>query len=100
MIDVAIAVTPLGTDSTSISDYVAESEKVLNKYPNISHKMNGMDTEIEFNDINQAFDVLKEMHLAQIQKGAQRVTTNIRIDDRRDRNNTLNDKVSSVESKM
>lgn len=100
MIDVAIAITPVGTDSTSISDYVAESEKVLSKYPSINHKINGMDTEIEFNDINQAFDVLKEMHLAQIQKGAQRVSTNIRIDDRRDINNTLDDKVSSVESKM
>ena len=100
MIDVEVSITPIGTGSTSLSDYIAESEKVLNKYPHLSHKLTGMATEIEGKDIDEIFSAIKEMHLAQINKGVNRVQTSIRIDDRRDKQSTLSDKVASVKSKV
>ena len=100
MIDVQVSVIPIGTDSTSISNYVAESEKVLNKYPNLRHKLTAMSTEIEGNDIDEILSAVKEMHAAQLDKGVKRVQTSLRIDERRDKESTLSQKVASVKSKM
>jgi len=100
MINVEIAVVPVGTSSTSISDFVAESEKALGKYPDLSYKITAMSTEIEGKNIEEIFEVLKQMHLAQINKGASRVQTSIRIDDRRDKENTMSEKVASVRAKI
>jgi uncharacterized protein (TIGR00106 family) len=100
MIDVEIAVTPLGTDSTSLSKFIAQSEKALQKHPNLSYKITGMATEIEGENIDEIFQTLKEMHLAQINQGLKRVQTSIKIDDRRDKQCTLSEKVASVKSKL
>lgn len=100
MIDVEVAIIPIGTGSTSISEYIAESEKILQKHPKLNYVITSMATEIEGNDVNEIFDTLKEMHLAQINKGANRVETSIRIDDRRDKESTLSDKIESIQAKI
>lgn len=100
MIVAEIAVVPVGTGSSSISDYIAKSERVLKKHPNLNYKLTAMSTEIESKNIDEIFEVLKEMHLAQLNNGAVRVNTTIRIDDRRDKDNTLSEKVCSVKSKL
>jgi uncharacterized protein (TIGR00106 family) len=100
MIDVEISVIPVGTGSTSTSDFIAQSEKALLKHPALSYKITGMSTEIEGENIDDIFNALKDMHLAQIQQGANRVQTSIRIDDRRDKQCTLSEKVASVKAKF
>ncbi|EKE03621.1 MAG: protein of unknown function DUF77 [uncultured bacterium] len=100
MITAEIAVVPVGTGSTSYSDYIAKSEKVLDKYPDLSHKITAMSTEIEGKNLNEIFEALKEMHEAQITNGAARVQTTIRIDDRRDKECSMSEKVASVKSKI
>jgi uncharacterized protein (TIGR00106 family) len=59
-----------------------------------------MSTEIEGENIDDIFNALKDMHLAQINKGAQRVTTSIRIDDRRDKKADMRKRVESVSGKL
>ncbi|OGI28150.1 MAG: hypothetical protein A2287_04045 [Candidatus Melainabacteria bacterium RIFOXYA12_FULL_32_12] len=100
MIEVEVAITPIGTGSTSTSDFIAESEKVLKKYPNLNHKLTAMATEIEGSDLNEVFEAIKEMHLSQFKKGAKRIDTTIVIDDRRDKNTNLSEMVESVFKKM
>ncbi len=100
MICAEVSIIPIGTNSTSVSDYIAESEKVLQNYTSIKYKLNAMSTEIEADNIDTLFEVLKEMHLAQIENGAQRVSTSVRIDDRRDKKITLSGKVKAVEAKL
>ncbi len=100
MICAEVSIIPIGTSSTSVSDYIAESEKVLQNYTNIKYKLNAMSTEIEADNIDILFDVLKDMHLAQIDNGAQRVSTSVRIDDRRDKDITLSSKVEAVKAKL
>ncbi len=80
---VDIEVTPLGTQTTTIKDYVIAAEEVLNRYPALKFEINPMSTTIE-GDLETIFHVLHEMHEAPFQKGAKRVLTSIRIDDRRD----------------
>jgi uncharacterized protein (TIGR00106 family) len=100
MINAEIAVVPIGTSSTSISEFISKSEKVLSKHPNVSYKITAMSTELESKNIDEIFEVLKEMHLAQINNGATRVDTTIRIDDRRDKESTMSEKVASVKTKF
>ncbi len=100
MICAEVSIIPIGTNSTSVSDYIAESEKVLKSYSNIKYKLNAMSTEIEADNIDTLFNVLKDMHMAQIDNGAQRVSTSVRIDDRRDKDITLSSKVEAVKAKL
>ncbi|OGI00260.1 MAG: hypothetical protein A2104_01760 [Candidatus Melainabacteria bacterium GWF2_32_7] len=100
MITAEIAVIPVGTSSTSMSDYVAKSEKVLDKHPDLRHKITAMSTEIEGKNLDEIFEVLKEMHEAQITNGALRVQTTIRIDDRRDKECSMSEKVASLKAKL
>ena len=100
MLDVEIAIDPIGTNTTSTSDYIAEAERVLKDQNNIDYKITGMSTEILGKDIDQIFDILKKMHKASFNKGTQRVSTSIRIDERRDKEFSLSDKVSSVQAKI
>lgn len=95
-----ITIIPIGTGSTSTSDFVAEADRILLKYPDVKNKLTAMGTELECSDIEKLFDVLREMHLASFHNGSQRIYTVIKIDDRRDRESTLNSKVASVEAKL
>lgn len=95
-----ITIIPIGTGSTSTSDFVVEAERILADYPEVTNKLTGMGTELECNDVEKLFDVLKEMHLAPFNRGSQRIYSIIKIDDRRDKESTLEEKIASVSGKM
>jgi len=100
MITAEISVVPIGTASTSVSDFVAEAEKVLKDYPQIKSKLTGMGTEIQCENSELLFEVLQKMHSAPFNKDAKRVYSVIKIDDRKDKNASLEDKINSVKSKI
>jgi len=78
-----IAIYPVGTDSTSISGYVAASEEILRNFPDVRCQINAMSTVLE-GDFRKIMQIIDQMHEAPFWQGAQRVITEIRIDDRRD----------------
>jgi uncharacterized protein (TIGR00106 family) len=45
-------------------------------------------------------EIVQELHEVPFQKGLQRVCTNVRIDDRRDKENTMERKLQSVQEKL
>lgn len=100
MIDAEVSIIPVGTGSTSVSEFVAESEKALKNLPNINYSLTGMGTQLEAQSIEEILMAVKEMHQAQVNKGAKRVYTILKIDDRKDKDNTLAQKVASVEAKL
>jgi len=100
MITAEIALIPVGTGSTSVSEYIAVAERVLKNYPNLEFKIRSMSTEICGEPLEDVFKAMLEMHQAVIAKGAKRVNTAIRIDDRRDKDTGIDEKIKSVESKM
>ncbi|MCX6640002.1 MAG: MTH1187 family thiamine-binding protein [bacterium] len=87
------------TSGTSVSEVVARCVKVLEKYPDLKWELTPMSTQIEA-PTSRLFEVLQEMHSAPFDLGVQRVYTVITIDDRRDKPTTLENKVSSVKSKL
>lgn len=99
MISAEITIIPIGTAKTSLSDYVAAAVSALDK-EGVKYTVSGMGTLIECNDADELFSAVKTAHEAVFLKGAERVATSINIDDRRDLEKSLNDKVSSVREKM
>lgn len=94
-----ITVAPLGTGDTSVSKYVAACHKVLAKEEGIKYQLTPMSTIIE-GDIDQLFEVAKKLHHVPFSEGAMRVSTSMKIDDRRDKETTIEGKLASVQSKL
>lgn len=96
---VAVSVTPIGTGETSVSRYVAAAEKVLREYPNLRYRLDPMFTTIE-GDLREIFECIIRMHDAVAAMGAGRISSVIKIDDRRDRTATMEDKIKAVEAQL
>ncbi|WP_051045252.1 MTH1187 family thiamine-binding protein [Halalkalibacterium ligniniphilum] len=97
---VDVTVIPIGTETPSVSSYVAEIQKVLKTYePSITYELTPMSTLIE-GELPVLFEVIQAIHEVPFKHGIQRVATNIRIDDRRDKNVTMKDKLQAVKSKL
>jgi len=94
-----VTIVPLGTGSTSVSQYVADIEKVLAKQEGVTHELTSMSTIIE-GPIERLFEVIQVLHEVPFEKGAGRVSTSIKIDDRRDKPSTRAQKLQSVAEKM
>ena len=94
-----ITVVPLGTGDTSVSKYVAACHKVLEKEDGIKYQLTPMATVIE-GDIDRLFEVAKKLHNVPFSEGAMRVSTSMKIDDRRDKEATIEGKIESVKSKL
>ena len=97
---VEVSIVPLGTGSTSLSPYVAACEKVLRENSgDLKFELTAMGTTLE-GDLDQIMDLVRRLHEVPFNQGAQRVSTSIKIDDRRDRQGTIEQKVKSVEEKL
>ncbi|OGX46606.1 MAG: hypothetical protein A3G38_00625 [Omnitrophica WOR_2 bacterium RIFCSPLOWO2_12_FULL_51_8] len=95
-----ISVVPIGTCSTSISKYVAASEKALKKDSSVKRQITAMSTIVEAGSVAKLFAVAKKMHEKALAAGAKRVITNIVLDDRRDKKASSETKVASVMNKI
>ena len=94
-----VSIVPLGTDSTSLSRYVADVEKVLRESTQVKSMLTPMASILE-GDLDDVLGVIRRMHEVPFLKGAQRVSTRITIDDRRDKTASMGAKVASVENKI
>ncbi len=99
MISAELTIVPVGTCETSISKYIAAAASALEDN-GIKYKITGMGTLIETNDPDKLFGAIKEAHESIFKEGAKRVETHVKIDDRRDTDKTMEEKVGSVEQKM
>ncbi len=93
-----LSVVPMGTGSTSISEYVAEFQNELSIHAS-SFTLTDMGTIIE-GDAEELLALAAKIHQLPFQKGVQRVLTQITLDDRRDKKVRLGDKVQSVQDKV
>jgi uncharacterized protein (TIGR00106 family) len=95
---VEISIIPLGTSTPSVSEYIALSLKFLQK-AGLKYTLTPMGTVIEGN-LDTVMNIVRQMHEACFKKDVQRVVTTIKIDDRRDKLATMENKVSSVQKKL
>jgi uncharacterized protein (TIGR00106 family) len=93
-----ISVVPIGTGGTSLSAYVADCLRILKK-EKVRYELSSMGTNIE-GDLRDLFKIAFKMHQTPFKKGALRVLTTLKIDDRRDKKGTLKGKKRAVENKL
>lgn len=95
---VEVCLIPIGTKETSVSKYVAEAEKIL-MAEGVKYKLNPMGTVIEA-DADRALEVIRKMQESVFAKGTDRVYSVIKMDDRRDKKASMEQKIKSVEDKL
>jgi uncharacterized protein (TIGR00106 family) len=93
-----VTIIPIGTGNTSISSYVAACERLVREFPDINFRINPLSTTLE-GEIDRVLELIRRMHEAPFTQGAYRVSTSIRIDDRRDHRNTMENKIETVRNK-
>ncbi|GIO32330.1 MULTISPECIES: MTH1187 family thiamine-binding protein [Paenibacillus] len=94
-----VTVIPIGTATTSLSAYVAEMQKVLANQQGISYQLTSMSTIIE-GQLEDVWKAIAALHEAPFLSGAQRVSTSVKIDDRRDKPSSSEQKLQSVRAKL
>ena len=92
-----LCVVPLGV-GVSVSEYIAACQRVF-KYAGLKHEMHmyGTNIEGEWDDVMAA---VKKCHEVIHQMGAPRISTSIRLGTRVDKDQTMEDKIKSVEQKL
>ncbi len=94
MIIAQLSIGPIG-EGTSVSKYVRTAIKKLDEM-GVCYELGAMSTTIEAKNIDELFDAVKEAHLAVINAGAKRIITDLKIDDRRDKEASIETKLKAV----
>jgi uncharacterized protein (TIGR00106 family) len=96
---VEVSVVPLGTKTPSVSQYVARAVRILQQEEGIEYELTAMGTIIE-GDLDRILAAVREMHEGVFGEGVVRVLTTIKIDDRRDKPQTVKAKLDSIKKKL
>jgi uncharacterized protein (TIGR00106 family) len=95
---VAVSISPLG-EGVGVSAFVAEATRVLRSQERVRYELGPMFTTLE-GDLDEILALVRQMQEAVFAAGAQRVSTVLKIDDRRDRKASMREKVRAVEEKL
>ena len=95
-VHVDFCIVPLGV-GVSVSNYVLACQRILEKFQ-LSNTLHAYGTNIE-GEYDTVFAAIKACHETVHRMGAPRITTTIKLGTRVDREQTLADKVTSVETK-
>ncbi|MFZ5815610.1 MAG: MTH1187 family thiamine-binding protein [Bacillota bacterium] len=96
---VEVSITPLGTATPSVSQYVARAHKILVETPGLKAQLTPMSTVLE-GDLDLILKAIRQAQEAVFAAGALRVSTSIKIDDRRDRPGSMEEKVRRVQEQI
>src|SRR3954451_18704301 len=91
-----LTVIALGRPSASASEYIAEIQRRLARQDRVRYAMHAMGTSLE----GETADILAlvgELHAVPFELGIPRVYSVLKLDERRDKAQTLEDKVASVQ---
>jgi len=95
MIIAEFAIFPT-SEGTSVSSYVKEALKVIEK-SGLKYVTGGMGTTIEAPDMKTLFKVIERAHQAIVNMGVKRIHIDLRVDNRVDKNASISSKLKTVE---
>jgi uncharacterized protein (TIGR00106 family) len=95
---VAVSISPVG-EGPSVGDHVAAALRVLQEQERVRFELGPMFTTLE-GDLREVFELILRMQEAVFERGAVRVGTVIKVDERRDREAHMGDKVRRVEEAL
>lgn len=94
-----LTVISLGRSETSASAYIAEIQRRLAAQERVRYKLHAMGTSLEGSTAD-ILAIVGELHAVPFELGVPRVYTVLKLDERRDKEQTLEDKVASVERQL
>ena len=90
-----LTVIALGRADASASRYIAEIQRRLERQDKVRYSLHAMGTSLEGSTAD-ILAVVQELHAVPFEMGIPRVYSVLKLDERRDREQTLEDKVDSV----
>jgi uncharacterized protein (TIGR00106 family) len=90
-----LTVIALGRAEPSASVYIAEIHRRLEAQDRVRFQLHAMGTSLE-GSVEDILAVVAELHAVPFEQGVPRVYTVLKLDERRDREQTLEDKVAAV----
>jgi uncharacterized protein (TIGR00106 family) len=91
-----LTVIALGRPDASASAYIAAIQRRLAEQDRVGYRMHAMGTSLE-GSTTDILALVAELHAVPFEQGVPRVYTVLKLDERRDREQTLDDKVASVQ---
>ena len=96
MVIAAVSISPVG-EGPSVSRFVAAALRVARDQDRVRVRTDPMFTTLE-GELGDIFELVARMQEAVFSAGAERVGTVLKIDERRDREVAMEDKLASVEA--
>jgi len=87
-----VSVYPI-SEGTSLSRFVKKGVKVI-KESGYTYEIGGLSTAVP--DLDSLFLLVKKVHQAHLDEGAKRIVIDLKVDDRRDKDATIQTKRNSV----
>jgi uncharacterized protein (TIGR00106 family) len=94
MVLAQFSVYPLG-EGTSLSRFVKKGIQVV-KESGYKYEIGGLSTTVEVPDLDSLFQLVKKVHQAHLGEGAKRIVIDLKVDDRRDKDATIDTKRNAV----
>jgi uncharacterized protein (TIGR00106 family) len=94
-----LTVIGLGRSDASASQYIAEIQRRLAAQDRVRYRLHAMGTSLE-GETADILAVVGELHSVPFDMGLPRVYSILKLDERRDRPQTLDDKVASVQRRL
>ena len=91
---VAVSIAPVG-EGPSVGAFVGEALRVLEAQDRVRFELGPMFTTLE-GELAEIFALIQSMQEAVFAKGARRISTVIKVDERRDRPASMREKVESA----
>ncbi len=95
-----ISVVPIGTGTASVSRFVARAIDVLENEKDIEYQLTPMGTIIESASTEHLLTIAGKMHNIVFGGEVKRVVTTIKLDERKDKELTMDGKVKSIKEKL
>ncbi|MBZ5753715.1 MTH1187 family thiamine-binding protein [Metabacillus rhizolycopersici] len=90
-----ISIVPVGTDSPSFSSQVTDEVRVIEEKDLKYEASTGLE-----GDLDDLWEVAKEMHQKALEVGPERIVTNINIDHRTDKQMDMDQQIDKVEKEL
>jgi uncharacterized protein (TIGR00106 family) len=94
------SITPIGLSTTSIGKQIAIAINAIKKVKGVKCEVTPMGTVIEAEKLDTILEAVRVAHEALFKAGIKRIESNLRIDDRRDKPRSMEDKVKSIKEYM
>ena len=100
-VNAEISIEPIGTSDTSMGKEIAAPYDAIRNTRNLKKvTLTPMSTQIESYNLDDIFQAIHAAHNSAKSAGAKRIISTIRIDERLDKPNSLDEKVQSVNAKV